>query len=80
VSIRGTIGNTSYNVVDTTSGQQLETMPEDLAYRQVYPGAIYQLQDEEGQMKFYESASLEHGVASLQPIEPVCSLIRNHLY
>ena len=68
VSLRGTIGGTSYKLIDVVSGQQLETMPEDLSHRQVYPGAIYQLQDEQGRMRFYQSESLEAGVAKLRSI------------
>jgi DEAD/DEAH box helicase domain-containing protein len=68
VSLRGTIGGTSYKLIDVESRQQLETMPEDLAHRQVYPGAIYPLQDEQRQMQFYRSESLEAGVARLRAI------------
>jgi DEAD/DEAH box helicase domain-containing protein len=51
--------NTSISLTDKHSGEVLETMPKALAQREVFPGAIYTLQDADGEVIAYRSESLD---------------------
>ncbi|BDA73396.1 DEAD/DEAH box helicase-like [Calothrix sp. PCC 7716] len=59
--------NTSINLIDKHSGDILEKMSLEVAYREVFPQAIYFLQDENGDIIAYRSESLnvEKGEAQL---------------
>jgi len=69
VNLRGGTASQLIKLVDGTTGKPLETMSADLAHRQVFPGAIYQLQQGDGRMQAYRSESLEQGTATLVPVE-----------
>ncbi len=49
---------TSISLIDKHTGEILETMSLMLAHREVFPGAIYTVQDENGELIAYRSESL----------------------
>ena len=71
INFRGGVGQGNFKLMDNTSGRQLEVMNDAIAYREVFPGAIYRRQDETGQMLTYQSESLDltQRVATLKPID-----------
>lgn len=70
VNIRST-PNTQINLIDRYTGDILESMSLPLAQREVFPEAIYNLQDENGDLIAYRSVSLdeERGEAVLEYLE-----------
>jgi DEAD/DEAH box helicase domain-containing protein len=66
INLRGA-ANTSIDLIDKHSGDILEKMSLEVAYREVFPEAIYFLQDESGDIIAYRSESLnvEKGEARL---------------
>lgn len=58
LNLRGSAQN-SIELIDQHSGEAFEKMPLALAHREVFPGAIYTIQDGEGDLIAYRSESLE---------------------
>ncbi len=58
INLRGSAQN-SIELIDKHSGEEFEKMTMALAHREVFPGAIYTIQDGEGDLIAYRSESLE---------------------
>jgi DEAD/DEAH box helicase domain-containing protein len=71
INFRGGVGQGSFKLIEVVSGRQLEEMNDEIAYREVFPGAIYRRQDGTGQMLTYRSESLDltQRLATLTPID-----------
>lgn len=71
INFRGGVGQGSFKLIDSISGRQLEEMNDEIAYREVFPGAIYRRQDETGQILTYQSEALDlpQRLATLKPID-----------
>ncbi len=69
VNIRGSAID-SIELIDKSTGEAFEQMPRDLAYREVFPGAIYTASDSQGLLFAYrcESLNTETNRALLVPI------------
>jgi len=60
VNFRGGSSSGTIKLVDADlSGEEFEEMSEDIAFREVYPGAIYRCQNADGQMLNFRSVSLD---------------------
>ena len=60
VNFRGGSSSGTIKLVDADlSGEEFEEMSEDIAFREVYPGAIYRCQNADGQMLNFCSVSLD---------------------
>lgn len=60
VNFRGGSSSGTIKLVDADlSGEEFEEMSEDIAFREVYPGAIYRCQNVDGQMLNFRSISLD---------------------
>lgn len=70
ISIRGG-SQDSIELIDLSTGDTFEEMPRDMAYREVFPGAIYTACDSQGALMNYrcESLDIEQNKASLEPLE-----------
>jgi DEAD/DEAH box helicase domain-containing protein len=70
INFRGGISQTTIKLVDAESGEELEELSQEIAYREVHPKAIYKRQDKNGQILTYESISLNlnHKQAILKQI------------
>lgn len=68
VNLRGAAQD-SIELTDKRSGEEFEKMSRHIAYREVFPGAIYTAQDERGNLVKYRSETLdtELGKATLVP-------------
>lgn len=58
INFRGSLSQTTIQLVNE-DGDELEQMTEDIAQREVYPGAIYRSQNADGQMVTYQSLALD---------------------
>ncbi|WP_228062079.1 DEAD/DEAH box helicase, partial [Coleofasciculus sp. LEGE 07081] len=69
VNLRGN-ALSSVELVDISTGETFEEMSLEIAYREVFPGAIYTASDEGGNLVTYrcESLNLESNKALLQPL------------
>ena len=70
ISLRGNTA-TSVKLTDSSTGKEFEEMPIDIAYREVFPGAIYSAQDTNGEIAKYISTALDvnQRMATLKPID-----------
>jgi DEAD/DEAH box helicase domain-containing protein len=59
VNFRGGSSQTLITLVDAESGEELEEMSVDVAYREVHPHAIYRRQDGKGQIVTYQCLALD---------------------
>jgi len=68
VSLRGNI-STTIELVDLKTGDVFEEMAQDIAYREVFPGAIYTGTTPQGELVTYQAKSLdlENKKATLEP-------------
>ncbi|MDX2241578.1 MAG: DEAD/DEAH box helicase [Leptolyngbyaceae cyanobacterium bins.302] len=68
INFRGGVGMGTIKLVDQATGKVLECTSDEIAYREVFPGAIYRRQDDDGQLVTYRSLSLDttQRVATLQ--------------
>ncbi|MEG5000929.1 DEAD/DEAH box helicase [Microcoleus sp. B4-D4] len=75
VNIRGNAID-AIELIDENTGESFEEMPRDIAYREVFPGAIYTAFDESNRLVTYRCQSLdtEQNKAILQPFEEDPSL------
>ncbi|PSB01388.1 DEAD/DEAH box helicase [Merismopedia glauca] len=74
INLRGTIGNT-IDAVNADTGETIESLNLDLAYRELFPGAIYSVQDEDNLMAYQsEALCLDKRQALLTPLGSECSL------
>ena len=70
VNLRGSSLD-SFELINTKTGQSIEEMPRDLAYREVFPGAVYLASDDSGALISYqcETLDLRERKAQLKPFE-----------
>ncbi|MEM9540752.1 MAG: helicase-related protein [Cyanobacteria bacterium P01_E01_bin.42] len=70
VNFRGGLGGSTVRLTNEQTGEAIEEMSLEIAYREAFPGAIYRTQDSNGKMVTYRSLSLdvEARQATLQPI------------
>jgi DEAD/DEAH box helicase domain-containing protein len=75
VNIRGSAID-AIELIDENTGESFEEMPRDIAYREVFPGAIYTAFDEGNRLLTYRCQSLDinQNKAILQPFEEDPSL------
>ena len=75
VNIRGNAID-AIELIDENTGQAFEEMSRDVAYREVFPGAIYTAFDEGNRLVTYrcQSLDIEQNKAILQPFEEDASL------
>ncbi len=75
INIRGSAQD-SIELIDLTTGDTFEEMPLDLAYREVFPGAIYTACDSQGALINYrcENLNIAQNKAILKPLEPELGL------
>jgi DEAD/DEAH box helicase domain-containing protein len=75
VNIRGSAID-AIELINETTGESFEEMPRDIAYREVFPGAIYTAFDESNRLITYrcQSLDIEQKKAMLQPFEEDPSL------
>jgi DEAD/DEAH box helicase domain-containing protein len=75
VNIRGNAID-AIELIEENTGESFEEMPRDIAYREVFPGAIYTAFDEGNRLVTYrcQSLDIEHNKAILQPFEEDSSL------
>ena len=75
VNIRGSAID-AIELIDENTGESFEEMSRDIAYREVFPGAIYTAFDEGNRLVTYrcQSLDIEHKQAILQPFEEDASL------
>ena len=75
VNIRGSAID-AIELIDENTAESFEEMPRDIAYREVFPGAIYTAFDESNRLVTYrcESLNIEQKKAILQPFEEDSSL------
>ena len=68
VNFRGGATSNIVALIDSDSGEQIETTTLDIAQREVFPGALYRIQSEAGQLVTYRSLALERDRAVLQQV------------
>jgi len=70
VNIRGSAID-AIELIDENTGESFEEMPRDIAYREVFPGAIYTAFDDGNRLVSYrcQSLDIEQNQAILQPFE-----------
>jgi DEAD/DEAH box helicase domain-containing protein len=70
VNIRGSAID-AVELIDENTGESFEEMPRDIAYREVFPGAIYTAFDEGNRLVTYrcQSLDIDQNKAILQPFE-----------
>lgn len=70
VNLRGSALD-AIELVNESTGESFEEMPRDLAYREVFPGAIYTASGEGGDLITYrcQTLNLEHKRAILKPFQ-----------
>lgn len=75
VNIRGSAID-AIELIDENTGESFEEMPRDIAYREVFPGAIYTAFDDGNRLVSYrcQSLDIEQNKAILQPFEEDSSL------
>lgn len=75
VNIRGSAID-AIELIDENTGESFEEMPRDIAYREVFPGAIYTAFDEGNRLVTYrcQSLDIDQNKAILQPLEEDPSL------
>jgi DEAD/DEAH box helicase domain-containing protein len=75
VNIRGSVID-AVELIDENTGESFEEMPRDIAYREVFPGAIYTAFDGGNSLITYrcQSLNIEQKQAILQPFEEDPSL------
>jgi DEAD/DEAH box helicase domain-containing protein len=75
VNIRGNAID-AIELIEENTGESFEEMPRDIAYREVFPGAIYTAFDEGNRLVTYrcQTLDIEHNKAILQPFEEDSSL------
>lgn len=69
INLRGN-AMTSVKLIDNRTGEDFEEMALDMAFREVFPGAIYSAQDTSGEIAKYKSTALDvnQRIAILNPI------------
>ncbi|GAB1545282.1 hypothetical protein NUACC21_79580 [Scytonema sp. NUACC21] len=70
INLRGN-AMTSVKLIDNGTGEDFEEMSLDMAFREVFPGAIYSAQNSEGEIAKYKSTVLDvtQRIAILNPID-----------
>src|ERR687886_372525 len=68
VNFRGGTGASTIQLVDADTQEEIEVLSAEIAYREVFPGAIYRTQNSDGCLVTYTSRSLSDGKAILQNI------------
>ena len=66
VNFRGGTGSSTIQLVDAETQEEIELLSAEIAYREVFPGAIYRTQNSDGCLVTYTSRSLLNGKAILQ--------------
>ncbi|MBD0302807.1 MAG: DEAD/DEAH box helicase, partial [Tolypothrix sp. T3-bin4] len=66
VNFRGGTGASTIQLVDAETQEEIELLSAEIAYREVFPGAIYRRQNSDGCLVTYTSRSLLNGKAILQ--------------
>lgn len=71
INLRGNAAAT-VKLIDSSAGEEFEQTNLDIAYREVFPGAIYSVQNSDGEIVKYKSTELnvEERRAILTPIDP----------
>lgn len=71
INIRGSAA-TTIKLIDSSTGEEFEEMAQEMAFREVFPDAIYTAQDGNSEIVKYKTSELdiENNQAILSPIDP----------